>query len=722
MWYDIAKDHKAVMTDVLRTVCYALSNPKLFQDLEAGTFEEMKKKVHALIESLECFHTSDGLFDPTTRFIMDVVGFGNLVNFSICLAVKDQNPKLLGLLLETVLLLTDDRQIDKITKESMLMQRALDAFGKQSPSWREGFIEGQQNEGQGGTGIHQGSIDCPQARGPVIQSVLSCISHLLPTILPAGSGFSQQTIRFLCSKSLFVSYDSKKGFELPHIDPDKQFFDKRLMVTKDTTTISADSVVCAVSKSERMERSFDHVWLPLSAFRLIYLPLITILNASEKWSYAWLYRIPVILAAIIACAFALLGLTLYPCLLLYFYIMHGFNAYTESGGKTNSHKTQRATDPAQGAEQTESNSQAEVVEQSSASGTNGNGTSTMQCVSNICYKPIVSFLDSLQGTQSVAGHVLSLPGVGSLKSLRMLCTAPIDVFEAPAVRAAVEGMWSRFMIGFFVRFALYLVHLLLFSAFSAWCISQDLSYSTVNSSHNGIVRASLNGGFVAAVICIYFLIREVMQCIACVADEGLKDYIEFWNILQICSLSLELASFVMFVSGSAPATTRLVATYAVFCLWINLLYFTKAIRQISFLLEILVTIVSDMIPFLCIMAVFVVAVTLALLVLVGKMLDPDSGEVVFASFGTPLDLVLRMAEGRQDMGGSVLASLAKAQNNYEGVVPNAISCTLYFCFYFLFFYITIIALNALIALMGSSYEKVMEKKISQRWHSFPLKI
>ncbi len=76
-----------------------------------------------------------------------------------------------------------------------------------------------------------------------------------------------------------------------------------------------------------------------------------------------------------------------------------------------------------------------------------------------------------------------------------------------------------------------------------------------------------------------------------------------------------------------------------------------------------------------------------------------------------------MAEGRQDLGGSSLELLAKEvlkRDNIEMNARNAISCTLYFFCYFLFIVITIIALNALIALMGSSYEKVMEKKISQR--------
>ena len=707
-------------------LCHALSKVdfKLLrdarQDLEADPFEEMMKEIDAGIENIKkCLKVSE----PPERVIIDIVGLCNVVNASLRLAVKARNPKLVGLLLKTVLLLADDRQIEKDTKESLLLKCGILAFGEQDqPNGSEKQSPTQADGSKKGPG------------GPGIQSVLSSISSLLPNILPTKSGFSQQTIEFLRSKSLFISHDDRDGFNKELSERLARFS----MVTMDTTTFSADSVVCAVSESEKMEASFDHVWLPLTAQRLIYFPLVSIWDYSEEKTCAWLYRIPVILVASIACVFALLGLALYPLLLIYFYLVHGFKSYAKSGG---THSAPSATVAGQGAELTDSIPQAHVKEPSdgaangnetgTANGnetgtakTNGKITSTtMQSVLiKFCYKPIESFEESLKGTQSVAGHVLSLPGVGSLKSLRMLCTAPIDVFEAPAVRAAVEGMWSRFMVGFWVRSGLYLVHLLLFSAFAAWCVAHDLPYSTVNSRQDGIVRASFNGGCVAVGICTYFLLREAMQCVSCVTDEGLKDYIEFWNVLQTLSLSLELASFAMFVSESDPVATRLVTTYAVIFLWINLLYFTKAIRQISFLLQILVTIVSDMIPFLCILAVFVMAIALALQVLVGKMLDPenpDSGEVVFASFGAPLDLVLRMAEGRQDMGGSVLEMLTKdgIQSNAEGAVLSAISCTIYLCFYFLFFFITIIALNALIALMGSSYEKVMEKKISQRWYS-----
>jgi hypothetical protein len=71
---------------------------------------------------------------------------------------------------------------------------------------------------------------------------------------------------------------------------------------------------------------------------------------------------------------------------------------------------------------------------------------------------------------------------------------------------------------------------------------------------------------VAAGIGAYFLMREVLQCCECIANEGLKQYIEFWNVVQVCSHCLELASFAMFVLGSDPIKTRLVATYAIFSL------------------------------------------------------------------------------------------------------------------------------------------------------------
>ena len=79
---------------------------------------------------------------------------------------------------------------------------------------------------------------------------------------------------------------------------------------------------------------------------------------------------------------------------------------------------------------------------------------------------------------------------------------------------------------------------------------------------------------------------------------------------------------------------------------------------------------------------------------------------------------MRAAEGRQDVAGSALEQLAWSVYEQSDLEPRAMDAfvyTIYFCFYFLLLVITVVALNALIALMGSSYERVMEKKISQRY-------
>ena len=153
-------------------------------------------------------------------------------------------------------------------------------------------------------------------------------------------------------------------------------------------------------------------------------------------------------------------------------------------------------------------------------------------------------------------------------------------------------------------------------------------------------------------------------------DEGLKEYIAVGSILRICSHSLEIASMIMFVRQDNPASTRLVAAYAVFTLWINLMYFSKAFKQISYLVEILTVILMDLIPFMTVMLVLIMAVTLALVVLVGGMETAEDGPQ-FGSFSFSLDYVIRVAEGRQDMEGSALSNILQELNR-GNAAQNAI--------------------------------------------------
>ncbi len=678
-WYDAANRgplNKAVLGAAHRALSVGRDHFREGCASDAASFDELKKELDPLIDGLAEFTMGVGRLTGNSEsglqhLVTDVAGLSNLVCSSMRLAIKDKNPKLLGVLLKTALLLVDQRQHSKTKRyklkktivESGLLEMCVDACL---------FKDGPPESGHGETSeatvtaSNAGLEEREQSTttvclGPGLRCLFSYISKLLLEILPATSGFSQQAIEFLRSKCLFVPYD---GFDLQHLKRADNVF----KVTKSSTTISADSVVCAVASTEAMGRSFDHVWMPLSVYRLILHPLNERINQNEHDKPTGigraLFSMLMMLAAILTFASALVGIAVYPLLLIYVYIVHGLNMY--SAADTGSKQITGASSREETAEQDqEASPQAGAMRpQASLSGESSGGSAPTKSVpgntscspcSTDCmwaglqaflYRPLDSFFGSLKGNQSVAGHVLCLPGVGSLRSLKTLLTAPIDAFEAPAVRAAVEGAWSRFVIGFYVRFALFAVQLLLFSAFASWCIARGIPYSAImDASQDVAVRASFIGGCVAAGIGAYFLMREVLQCCACVADEGLKDYFEFWSVVQVCSHSLELASLAMFVLENDSVETRIVTTYAVFSLWINLLYFTKAIRQISFLLEILTTIISDMIPFVLIMMILVLAVTFALLVLVGNMEDHDIDDQdvrFFASFGTPLDLVIRM--------------------------------------------------------------------------------
>jgi hypothetical protein len=662
-----------------------------------------------------------------------------IINF-LCHSVNDKDPKLLARILKLILLLLDKRQLfindHKISsfalfKVSFNQKNQKGHFLRFSTEDFEKSFELKANQGS--------EHKSPRVKlSADLNSLLGKVSELLPSILPATSGFSRQAIDFLDSKWLCVEWSR---FELDHLHGYNFFFK---VVQQQSTALPAHSVVCAVSDSEDAGHIFDHVWVPFGPDRLqgytkYFLEEQFFSKLEQCIGRTLTYCIARALYMIFFASFVvpsgLAILALYPVVLMYVYLVHGFQvgAYDQKAGSiaypTASDETACGGESG-GKPSTSKESHHDVSGETKDSNKILESKSCVMNLQTFLLRPAVAFQDALKGNQSVSRHMLCLPGMGSLKMLQVLVDAPIDVFEAPAVRAAVEGMWSRFRSGFFVRFALYVIQLLLFSAFACWSIATNASYSGLGEHEDVLVRASFVGGCVAAGIGCYFLGRELLQCCSCVANEGLKDYIEFWNAVQVCSHTLELTSFAMFVFGSDPISTRLVATYAVFGLWIGLLYFTKAIRQISFLLEILTAIVSDMIPFIFIMVVLIMAVTVALQVLTADLkskAESNDENATFStddaqsigSFGLLFGFAMRVAEGRQDIAGSALDQLARAvyeqpDFGHSAMDAGAFVYTIYLCFYFLALVISVVALNALIALMGSSYERVMEKKISQR--------
>jgi hypothetical protein len=424
---------------------------------------------------------------------------------------------------------------------------------------------------------------------------------------------------FTCDMANVLGLSIKNGSSRPVIDflrfkpllsaatieiDDTWAISRMLRATKDTTCLHPNKVVCESSKSSSVATCFQRVWFPLRTDRILLL-LRKFLKPMSPFKQSVCTGILVAIGAVLALILAIPLLVLYILALFYVHLMHGFRL-------------------------------------SDASWKRSLAPSKRQC-SSFFYRPFSLFFSNFKGNQSVAAHTLSLPGMGSLKTLKVFVRAPVDLFETPTIRAVVKGMWSRFFYGFYARLGLYVLQLVLYSAFACWCVGKELTLDALNEGNDSIAQASFAGGCVAIVIAFYFLGREWLHCISCLMDEGLRDFLAVGSVMRICSHSLEIASLLMFVGQSRPAATRLVATYAVFTLWINLAYFSKAVKQISYLVEILTVILVDLIPFMAIMLVLVTAVTLALIVLVGGMKSDDGGgeEAPFAAFSLTLDYVFR---------------------------------------------------------------------------------
>jgi hypothetical protein len=494
--------------------------------------------------------------------------------------------------------------------------------------------------------------------------------------LSIKNGSSKSVIDFLRFRPLLAAAT---------IEIDDSFAISRMLrATKDTTCLTPNKVICESSSSSSVATCFQRVWFPLPTDRIL-LMLRKNIKPMSPHKRKICIGIMVVVAVPLALCLAVPALVMYILALIYVNVMHGMRLFADAGG---SGSWKRSAIPLK------------------------------QRCKRFLYRPFDHFFSNFKGNQSVTAHTLRLPGMGSLKNLKIFVCAPVDLFETPTVRAVVKGMWSRFFWGFYTRLALYVLQLMLYSAFACYCVSHELSLDTIHDENHSLAGAAFAGGCAAIVIAVYFLGRECLHCISCLMDEGLKEYIAVGSIMRICSHSLEIASLIMFIRQDSPASTRLVTTYAVFTLWINLMYFSKAIKQISYLVEILTVILIDLIPFMTVMLALIMAVTLALIVLVGGMESATDDEAQFGSFSFSLDYVVRVAEGRQDMEGSALSNVLLGLNRGDAAL-NAIFHTAYFYFYFLMCVISVVALNAFIALMGSSYEKVAEKKISQRWERPP---
>ncbi len=205
--------------------------------------------------------------------------------------------------------------------------------------------------------------------------------------------------------------------------------------------------------------------------------------------------------------------------------------------------------------------------------------------------------------------------------------------------------------------------------------------------------ASFVCGCVSFALYLYFLGLECIQFY-----RGYNYFNDFWNIIQLSGFCLGTISFIMFLCNSDVIALRTVTSISVLLLWVNGLFFLKPFKQYGFFVELLEAIIGSIISFLVVCVLLLVGITCFFHVLIG----PEKTVSPFDQFETALLCAFQMA---------MVNSFDDSNLDSENMSVTRLA---YVVWAWVIFVFLICIMNALIALMNSTYECVTEKRVQLR--------
>ena len=317
--------------------------------------------------------------------------------------------------------------------------------------------------------------------------------------------------------------------------------------------------------------------------------------------------------------------------------------------------------------------------------------------------------DSKQGTDDGSEwltHSVLLPGLLDFNCMKNFVNGPLDLFDNPNMRAGITALWNKVSHRFYLNTIIYAILVSVFSVFTSYSIARGASMSTTFSKDGFNVSSefadippqrvqlvSFVCGCLSFVLYLYFLGLELIQF-----WRGYNYFSDFWNIVQLSGFGLGVISFVLFVCEVESIYLRVVASMSVLLLWVNSLFFLKPFKQWGFFVELLEAIIESIISFLAVCFLLLVGITCFFHVLMG----PDKTIGPFDGFQTALLCALKMA-----MLNSFDDSILDSEN-------KSVTTLAYIVWAWVVFVFLICIMNALIALMNSTYEKVTEKRVQLR--------
>ncbi|GMH91456.1 hypothetical protein TrVE_jg11539 [Triparma verrucosa] len=295
-----------------------------------------------------------------------------------------------------------------------------------------------------------------------------------------------------------------------------------------------------------------------------------------------------------------------------------------------------------------------------------------------------------RGMQVTASHV-ALPNLGKLGVLEAFCRANSSIFDNEAMTAVLEVLWEEHIKKlFYIKASVFLIMVI------TWIMLVQL----VVSSTGNIVMQTFDRVVYAVLLAINFwLIYEEYRQAKGSPGGVLKHFSDIWNALDVFS-AVMMTTFVFLLEYDTSTDTYIfVGVAGTILLMLKSLSFLRGFESTGWLITVLTQNVADVRPFLIVMLVIILGSSVAFNLLLSHATDEEDNkpyEGAWTSFFT----VFLM---------SVLGDFDTQVFEQAGMHPSEFSklvCQLVFLFVVMF--VTVVALNALIALLGDSYAKVSE--------------
>lgn len=313
-------------------------------------------------------------------------------------------------------------------------------------------------------------------------------------------------------------------------------------------------------------------------------------------------------------------------------------------------------------------------------------------------------------------YVSALPGIAELSNFEVFISANASpgLVDNETLRTTIDALEEKVKETFVVlgvtfpmdpTFFFFLFMLTSFCIFVGLDVTADLELKLLIKTERG--KWGLGFGSLACACNCWFLYMETLKLRAM---DSAMDYFGggFWTNLPPIAHSLAVTSFILLLCDAGSTAVRGVASIALVLFWFNNLNYLRAIRKLSSLVSMLVEIMKDMAYFSIVMAILILSFSAGFFCLHGKLhiLDTVDGSFasnVFRELGDTVTHTFLM---------SVLCSfdVTELSNPLEPSHNGALSNISFVFFFLLVMLVSVVGMNALIAIMGNTFAQVTDRE------------